>query len=266
VGDRGRFAGRTAIVTGAGGNIGLAVARRLADEGASLALVDLDPAKLDEAAGQVEALGVRFERYVCDVSDGAAVRAMADEAAAAFGALDFLFNNAGYQGAFRPVQDYPEDDFERVLRINVLGAFHVLRAVARHMVGRRFGRIVNTASMAGVQGPPNMAAYAASKFAVIGLTKTAAKDLAPYDIRVNAISPAFIGPGFMWDRQVQLQAEANTQYFSTDLTEVAKQMIASVPMRRYGDVSEIAGVVAFLLSHDSSYVTGVNVPIAGGIL
>lgn len=110
-----------------------------------------------------------------------------------------------------------------------------------------------------------MAAYGASKFAVVGLTETAAKDLAPHGIRVNAISPAFIGPGFMWDRQVQLQAEAGSQYFSSDSEIVAQQMIDSVPMRRYGGVDEIPGTVSYLLSDDASYVTGINVPISGGI-
>lgn len=93
----------------------------------------------------------------------------------------------------------------------------------------------------------------------------AAKDLAPYNIRVNAISPAFMGPGFMWDRQVELQAKAGSQYFSTDPKEVAQQMIGSIPMRRYGNINEIPGVVAFLFSDDSSYMTGVNLPISGGI-
>jgi NAD(P)-dependent dehydrogenase (short-subunit alcohol dehydrogenase family) len=119
--------------------------------------------------------------------------------------------------------------------------------------------------MAGVDGPPNMAAYGVSKFGIIGLTQTAAKDLAPYNIRVNAISPAFMGPGFMWDRQVKLQAEANSQYFSSDPDTVAQQMIGSVPMRRYGNINEIPGTVVFLMSEDASYITGVNVPISGGI-
>lgn len=119
--------------------------------------------------------------------------------------------------------------------------------------------------MAGVDGPPNMAAYAASKFAVIGLTRTAAKDLAPYGIRVNAISPAFMGPGYMWDRQVRLQAAAGSQYFSADPQVVERQMIGAVPMRRYGDISEIPGTAAFLMSDAASCITGANIPISGGI-
>jgi NAD(P)-dependent dehydrogenase (short-subunit alcohol dehydrogenase family) len=134
------------------------------------------------------------------------------------------------------------------------------------MVQAGGGSIVNTASMAGVEGPPNMAAYGSSKFGVVGLTETASKDLAPYNIRVNAISPAFMGPGYMWDRQVNLQARAGTQYFSSDPKEVEKEMIGSVPMRRYGNITEIPGTVSFLLSEEASYITGVNIPISGGIL
>ncbi|GBQ89625.1 xylitol dehydrogenase [Gluconacetobacter johannae DSM 13595] len=264
--NEGRFHGRTALVTGAGGNIGLATALRLASEGAAIALVDIDPGKLSQAKEAFAAHGTRVEAYTCNVADRVAVSAVVDQVIGDFGAVDLLFNNAGFQGAFRPIHEYPEDDFEKVMKINVFGAFYILKAVSKHMVERRFGRIVNTASMAGVQGPPNMLAYGASKFSIVGLTQIASKDLAPYNIRVNAISPAFMGPGYMWDRQVELQAEAGTQYFSSDPTEVAKQMIASVPMRRYGDISEIPGVVSFLMSDDSSYMTGVNLPISGGIL
>ncbi|OUJ13799.1 SDR family NAD(P)-dependent oxidoreductase [Acetobacter sp. DsW_063] len=261
-----RFSGRTALITGAGGNIGLATALRLGQEGAALALVDISGEKLSEAQKACALTGARTEVYECNVADRHAVAEAVDRIASDFGTVDLLFNNAGFQGAFKPIHEYPEDDFESVLRINTFGAFYMLRAVSRRMVSQRYGRIVNTASMAGVQGPPNMAAYGTSKFAVVGLTQVASKDLAPYNIRVNAISPAFMGPGYMWDRQVELQAKARTQYFSSDPEAVARQMIGSVPMRRYGDITEIPGVVSFLMSDDSSYLTGVNVPISGGIL
>ncbi|GCE78883.1 SDR family NAD(P)-dependent oxidoreductase [Komagataeibacter oboediens] len=259
------FSGKVAVVTGAAGNIGLAVATRLASQGADLALLDVDAAKLEQARATLLEHDVRINIYTCDVTDDEQVRQTVETVVVELGQIDFLFNNAGYQGAFAPIQEYPAADFARVMQINVCGAFHVLRHVSRHMVARKSGGIVNTASMAGVQGPPNMAAYGASKFAIIGLTEVAAKDLAPYNIRVNAISPAFMGPGFMWDRQVELQAKAGSQYFSTDPKEVAQQMIGSIPMRRYGNINEIPGVVAFLFSDDSSYMTGVNLPISGGI-
>jgi NAD(P)-dependent dehydrogenase (short-subunit alcohol dehydrogenase family) len=126
------------------------------------------------------------------------------------------------------------------------------------------GAIVNAASMAALGGPPNMVAYATSKAAVLGLTRTAATDLAPHGIRVNAVSPAFIGPGTMWDRQVELQAATPSPYYSDDAGTVAREMIAQVPLRRYGSVDEVASVVHFLLSDDASYLTGINIEIAGG--
>jgi NAD(P)-dependent dehydrogenase (short-subunit alcohol dehydrogenase family) len=174
-------------------------------------------------------------------------------------------NNAGYQGVFTSVESYPLEDARRVVEVNVLGAMTVLAAVGRVMVDRGAGgSIVNIASMAGVSGAPNMPAYSASKAALVGLTKAAAKDLAPHGIRVNAVSPAFVGPGRMWDAQVARQAAAGSQYYAADPDAVAAQMIGMVPMRRYGSAHEVATVVAFLFSDDASYVTGVNLEVSGG--
>lgn len=262
----GRFNGKTLVVTGAAGNIGFETARRFSREGANLALVDINAEGLKEAAATIRKQGGSAQSYVCDATDTNAVAQVIDQVVAETGRIDFLFNNAGYQGLFCPMHEYPGDDFRSVIDINVNGVFYFLRATAAYMVKAGGGAIVNTASMAGVQGPPNMAAYAASKFAVVGLTQTASKDLAPHNIRVNAISPAFMGPGFMWDRQVKLQADVGSQYFSVDPEEAAKQMISAVPMRRLGGIEEIPGTVAFLMSEDASYITGVNIPIAGGIL
>jgi len=128
----------------------------------------------------------------------------------------------------------------------------------------RTGSIVCSASMAGVGGAPNMSAYSASKAAVIGLVKSAAKDLAPAGIRVNAVSPAFIGPGAMWDNQVAMQAAAASPYYADEPEIVAAQMLGMIPLHRYGSPAEVAAVVAFLLSDAASYVTGTNVEIAGG--
>lgn len=261
-----RFEGRTLMVTGGAGNIGLETARRLAREGARVALVDVAEEKLEQAAADLRAEGGEVRPYRCNVTDRAAVGETVKAVAADLGRIHLLFNNAGYQGLFQPTHRYPEDDFAKVIDINVNGFFYVLRAVSAHMVEAGGGAIVNTASMAGVEGPPNMAAYGASKFAVVALTQSASKDLAPYGIRVNAISPAFMGPGYMWDRQVNMQAEAGTQYFSADPAKVAEEMIGAVPMRRLGGIDEIPGAVAFLMSDDASYITGVNIPISGGIL
>ena len=262
---RKRFVGKTILITGGAGNIGLKTAHRFAREGAAIALLDINRDKLEIALEELSKYNVLTLSVICDVVDMSSVIQAMKQVIEKLGAIDMLFNNAGYQGEFQPVQSYPENDFKRVLDINLLGAFNVLKTVASHMVERRTGAIVNTASMAGVDGPPNMVAYGASKFALIGMTQTAAKDLAPYNIRVNSISPGYMGPGYMWDRQVELQAKACTQYFNNDINKTAAQMISQIPMRRYGDIDEIPGTVAFLMSDDSSYITGINVPIAGGI-
>ena len=261
-----RFQDRVLLVTGAAGDIGGAVARRLADEGAGVFLTDIAEDKLNARIEELNGAGAEASGTVCDVTDWKSTQSMVRTAAAWHGRIDLLFNNAGYQGLFRQSHEYPPEDFAKVMEVNVVGVFHVLRAVSEVMVEQKAGVIVTTASMAGLVGPPNMIAYAASKAAVQGLTRTAAKDLAPFGIRVNSISPAFVGPGFMWDRQVELQAAAGSRYYDTDPEKVAEQMIGRVPLRRFASMDELAGVVAFLLSDDASYLTAINVPIAGGIL
>lgn len=259
------FDGKLILITGGAGDIGRAVAKRFARDGASVALLDMDEAKLEAASKEVAAHGVEVMALHGDVTDAESVRAAIGEALARGGRIDYLFNNAGYQGLFAPADRYPEADFRRVLEVNVLGAFVVLKAVAEVMRHAGGGAIVNTASHAGVAGPPNMVAYAASKFAVVGMTQTAAKDLAPHGIRVNAISPALIGPGFMWTRQTELQARAGSIYFDPDPEQVAAQMVRSVPMRRLGTLEEVANAVAFLMSDEASYITGFNLEVTGGL-
>jgi NAD(P)-dependent dehydrogenase (short-subunit alcohol dehydrogenase family) len=253
------------LVTGAAGDIGTAIGQLLARRGYRLTLADHPRAatRLDETVGRCREFGAEAKGITFDVTDEAAATAAIQE----LGPLGGLVNNAGYQGTFTSVDRYPLEDARRVVEVNVLGAMTVLAVVCRAMISDGSGgSIVNIASMAGVSGAPNMPAYSASKAAVIGLTKAAAKDLAPNGIRVNAVSPAFVGPGRMWDNQVASQAEAGSQYYATDPETVAAQMIGMVPMRRYGSADEVATVVAFLLSDDASYVTGVNVEVSGGSL
>ena len=259
-----RFAGRTALITGAAGDIGRATAVQLAGQGARIVLADLVDATetawaCTGAQPDSDPIVVRF-----DVADPAAVVQVFDDLVAQEVVPDLLFNNAGYQGGFSNIVDVAAADFRRVLDINVAGVFFVLQCFARARIDAGGGgAIVNTASMAH-GGAPNMAAYSASKAAVIALTKTAAKDLADHSIRVNSVSPAFIGPGVMWDRQVELQAATPSQYFSDQPDEVAAQMINSVPLRRYGSLDEVAAAVLFLLSDEASYITAFDIEVSGG--
>jgi NAD(P)-dependent dehydrogenase (short-subunit alcohol dehydrogenase family) len=250
----------TVLVTGAAGDIGTAIAELLAQRGRRLALADHPDsgAQLEETVERCRLLGAAATGLTFDVTDEAA----ATEAVQQLAPLGGVVNNAGYQGVFASVDRYPLEDARRVIEVNVLGAITVLAAASRAM--KAGGAVVNIASMAGVSGAPNMPAYSASKAAVIGLTKAAAKDLAPKGIRVNAVSPAFVGPGRMWETQVAGQAAAGSQYYSTDPDAVAAQMVELVPLRRYGSPHEIASAVAFLLSDDASYLTGVNLEVSGG--
>jgi len=260
----------TALITGAGGDIGRATAVRLAISGANLILTDLEIAANQlEATRQACSAGrpsTALEVIAADVTNPGSVTALFDEAGDRLGPPDLVFNNAGIQGELTALPDYPVDDFPRVMAVNASGAFYVLREAARRLrAAGRGGSIVNSASMAGVEGAANMVAYSASKGAIMSMTRAASKDLAPLGIRVNAISPAFIGPGRMWDLQTARQAAADTQYYSTDPELVAREMVAMVPMRRTGTVEEVAATVIWLLSDEASYLTGQNIVVSGGI-
>jgi NAD(P)-dependent dehydrogenase (short-subunit alcohol dehydrogenase family) len=263
-----RLRSRVAFVTGAGGDIGGAIAQRTAADGATVVLSDLAAAsdRLTATADACRAAGAA-DVLLCpvDVTDEVAVAEAIGEVVARVGPPDAVVTSAGYQGAFTPMPGYPIDDLRTVLEVNVVGTFTVVQTCAAALIAAgRPGSVVVVASMAGVSGAPNMAAYSASKAAVLGLCRSAAKDLAGSGVRVNAVSPAFIGPGAMWDRQVELQAATPSPYYADTAEEVAAQMIGSVPLRRYGSVEEVASVVGFLLSDDASYLTGTNTEVSGG--
>ncbi|MEH2118686.1 SDR family NAD(P)-dependent oxidoreductase [Nostoc sp.] len=258
-----QFAGKTILITGGAGDIGKATAHRFAANGAGIALLDLNEPKMANVAEELKSYNVPVSTFCCDVTASDVGKTFTD-AVKQLERIDYVFNNAGYQGVFAKTDEYPEDDFQKVININVVGVFHILKAAAQHLRDAGGGAIVNMASYAGVIGPPNMLAYSASKFAVIGMTQTAAKDLAPYGIRVNALSPALIGPGFMWTRQTELQAAVGSQYFDANPKVVEQQMINSVPMRRLGSLAEVANGVTFLMSDEASYITGFNLEVTGG--
>lgn len=256
---RRRFAGKTIVITGGGGTFGRVGARYFAEQGAKVVLVDVNQAAFDSVVSDVEG---QVTACACDVRDAAQVQAVVDAA----GPIHLLWNNAGYQGAMKPLLEYPADDVQTVMDINVVGAFRVLQAVARNMASHGGGSIVQTGSVAGLRGTPTMGAYVASKAAIHGLTMTAAKDLAPHGIRVNTVMPALIGPadGFMWHRQNKLHASSGSPYFDADPAVVAQRKVGGVPLKRLGEVEEVVEAVAFLLSDEASYVTGTSLVVAGG--
>jgi len=259
------FAGKTILITGGAGDIGRATAHRFAKDGTGVVILGLNETKMANVAHELEAYKIPVATFSCNVTNSDEVAQAFSRAVEQFGRIDYVFNNAGYQGVFAKTDEYPEEDFQKVIDINVVGVFHVLKVAAQHLRNSGGGAIVNMASYAGVVGAPNMLAYSASKFAVIGITQTAAKDLAAYHIRVNAVSPALIGPGVMWTRQTQLQAEVGSHYFDADPKVVEQQMINSVPMRRLGSLEEVANGVAFLMSEEASYITGFNLELTGGL-
>lgn len=280
-----RFSGKTIVVTGAGGNFGREGCIYFALRGAKVAALDNNSKALEETLTDVKAkcgtddLKYEIESFVCDVTDADGVQSVIDKVVSKFSRIDLLWNNAGYQGQIKPTLEYSPSDFATVMNVNVTGMFIILQAVAKQMVKQEEGTddgdktgssgtsysIVNTASVAGLRGTPAMIAYASSKAAVLAMTVSASKDLAPSNIRVNAISPALIGPGFMWTRQNELHAKSGSPYFATDPDVVAKNKVNSVPMKRLGSITEVLQSVAFLLSTESSYTTGTNIVVDGGM-
>jgi NAD(P)-dependent dehydrogenase (short-subunit alcohol dehydrogenase family) len=270
-----RFEDQVIVITGAGGNFGREGCLYFANRGAKVVGLDLNPASLEETKVMIlEKCTSSAQIFVttCNVTDPTSVQTAVDAAVQHFGRIDLLWNNAGYQGHITPTLDYDPKDFAQVMDINVTGMFIVLQTVAKQMVKQgaaspdgKFYSIVNTSSVAGLRGTPAMVAYASSKAAVLAMTVSTSKDLAPHGIRVNAISPALIGPGFMWDRQNELHAKSGSPYFANDPETVAQNKVNGVPMKRLGSIEEVIKSVAFLLSDDSSYTTGTNLVVDGGM-
>ena len=236
--------GQVAVVTGAANGFGLAVATRLADEGAQLVLVDRDVEALNAAAEKLNGLAV-----VADVSQEAEVDGYVAAAVDAFGRIDLFFNNAGIEGRMAPMTELSVADFDRVWAVNARGVFMGLRAVLKVMKPQGSGVIVNTASMAAIKGAATFSPYIASKHAVLGLTKSAALEGAPYGIRVNCVAPGHIDTRMARDLTAQINPD--------DPEGVFQNVSNSVPYgKRYGTAAEVASVVLWLLSDEAEYVSG----------
>ena len=237
--------GRTAVVTGGAAGIGLAIAQRLAKSGARLSLWDRDEKALGEAA---RALGGDTHTARLDVSDEAQVGRACDDAARALGRIDALVCSAGITGPNLTTWDYPVADWKQVLDINLTGVFLCNKTVVRVMQKQDYGRIVNIASIAGKEGNPNASAYSASKAGVISLTKSLGKEVAKTGIRVNCVTPAAVKTG-MFAQMTQAHIDF---------------MLSKIPMGRFGQVEEIAAMVAWLCTEDCSFSTGAVFDLSGG--
>ena len=240
-----RFANRMAVVTGGVSGIGLAIARRLAAEGARLAIWDRDRAALDDAAARI---GAPVHADCLDLVDPAAVMAAGVSTAAALGRIDILVACAGITGPNGPVWEYPIADWQRVMDVNVNGVFYSNRSVVPHMLAGGWGRIVNIASVAGKEGNPNAAAYSTSKAAVIGLTKSLGKELANTPVRVNCVTPAAVRTPIF-----EQMSQAHIDF-----------MLSKIPMGRFGTVDEVAAMVCWLCSEEASFSTGAVFDCSGG--
>jgi NAD(P)-dependent dehydrogenase (short-subunit alcohol dehydrogenase family) len=236
--------GRVAIVTGAARGIGRAIAKRLAASGARVAIWDVDAAAAKATAAEIDGAIDLF----CDVTDAATIADALAATEAGLGPPDILVNNAGIAGPNFPLDEYPPDEWRRVIEIDLIGVFNCCRAVLPAMRRRDYGRIVNIASIAGKEGNPNASAYSAAKAGVIALTKSLGKELAETGIRVNCVTPA----------------AARTDLFAQMTETQIAYMLSKIPMGRFVLVEEIAALVAWLASQECSFSTGAIFDISGG--
>ena len=241
---------KTALITGSSRGIGAAIALRLAKDGFNIALNDLNEGMFENnsIAGDIRALGVEAGIFCADVSKYADCENMVKAVKERFGTIDALVNNAGItrDGLMARMS---EEQYDMVIAVNQKSVFNMMKLAGNVMIRQKQGRIVNLASVAGLYGNPGQINYSASKAAIIGMTKTAAKELGSRNINVNAVAPGFIKTP-MTDKLTE---------------EQRAKMLEAIAMKRYGEVEEIAGVVSFLCSEDSSYVTGQTIEISGGL-
>jgi NAD(P)-dependent dehydrogenase (short-subunit alcohol dehydrogenase family) len=244
---------KVAIITGGAGSIGKTTAKLFLAEGAKVLLVDISETQLKEVVSELASENVAY--YVADVSKALEVEGYVNEAVKLFGNIDVFFNNAGIEGVVKPIVDYPEDVFDKVMAVNVKGIWLGNKYVLPQM--KEGGSIILTSSVAGIVGFAGLGAYVTSKHAVVGIMKTTAIEAAAHKIRVNSVHPAPVNNRMM--RSIEEGASAGHG------GEVKKQFEASIPLKRYAEPIEIAQLVLFLASDDSQYITGTTQVIDGGM-
>ena len=249
--ENGSLAGKVAFVTGAANGIGRAAALAFAREGANVVVADISEQGNRETVRLIEELGGRALAVRCDVTRAEDVKAALDKGVEAFGGLDFAFNNAGFEQAITAAADLTEEEWDRIVRVNLRGMFLCMKHEIPLMLKRGGGAIVNTSSGAGVKGIAGQAAYSAAKFGVIGLTKAAALDYAAQNIRVNAVCPGIIDTPMM-------------QRFTGGTPKGVARVIAQEPVGRMGKPEEIAAAVLWLCSDPAAFVVGHALVIDGG--
>lgn len=240
---------KVALVTGAGRGIGRSIALSLAKEGAAVAVCDVQEETIKNVVQEIEEAGGKAAGFVVDVSDSQAVNCCVDKVLDSLKKIDILVNNAGITKDALLVR-MKDEDWNAVIKVNLTGTYNFIRAAAKHMMRQRSGRIVNIASTVGLTGNVGQINYSASKAGVIGVTKTSARELATRGINVNAVAPGFI----------------KTKMTEKLPDEVKEKIFKNVPMGRFGLPEEIAGVVLFLASPLSSYITGQVISVCGGMV
>jgi len=245
----GELDGKVAIVTGAGQGIGEAIALKLAQAGADVVVCDINEETAKGVAEKIRSFGRRSMIALVDVADAQQVNNMVEQVLEEFGRIDILVNNAGITRDTIIVR-MKDEDWQKVLDINLKGAFNCIRAVARTMMRQRSGKIVNIASIIGQIGNVGQANYAASKAGLIGLTKSAARELASRGINVNAVAPGYI-------------TTSMTQRLPEDIRQ---RMLEDIPLGRFGEVDDVADVVLFLVSDAARYITGQVIRVDGGMV
>ena len=238
---------KVAVITGGAQGIGLAIAERMLDSGASVSLWDRDQKLVEETACSLESRG-KAEAIVVDVTDLDSVKSATEKTKTSMGSIDILVCNAGIAGPTVKVWEYPPEEWQPVIDIDLTGVFHCLHTVSPVMIEQNYGRIVNVASVAGKDGNPNAAPYSAAKAGVIALTKSLGKELASYDIAVNCITPA----------------AAKTRIFDQISQEHIDYMLSKIPRNRFLKVEEAASMVTWLCSAENSFTTGGVFDLSGG--